>query len=145
MIPEQDMPATPPPDDCETIPAYKEFRPTAPIKNNLSSILASGYRLHECLNSNYTIIDELGSGGFGLVVRAIRKFDGLQVAVKLMWRDRIPKEAWLEAQGWDPKHPTMTYMIPKEAYVLRKVNHPGIIQYIDLFEDCKFVYLVSSK
>ena len=137
------LPATPPPDDCYLQPGKNRFCSPGPRRSSLGSVLASGYQLHECLGAEYTIVDELGSGGFGLVIRAVRKLDGMQVAVKLMWRDRMPKDAWLHTKGWDIKHPFTTFAVPKEAYLLRKIDHPGIVSYIDLFEDDLFVYLVS--
>ena len=35
-------------------------------------------------------------------------------------------------------------VVPMEAYVLRSVRHEGVVAYVDLFEDAKYFYLVST-
>lgn len=40
-------------------------------------------------DAQYEILDELGSGGFGFVVRARRRVDGLIVAVKFIFKSRV--------------------------------------------------------
>lgn len=112
--------------------------------NSLTGILAAGFRLPELLVSMYEVVEELGSGGFGVVVRAIRREDGYQVAIKLMWKHKMPKESWVPVRGWDEAEPELCYQVPKEAYVLKIMQHPGIVAFEDLFEDQHFVYLLME-
>ncbi|KAF9577749.1 hypothetical protein BGW38_006844 [Lunasporangiospora selenospora] len=86
--------------------------------------------------SEYTLGEELGSGGFGFVVSAIRKSDHKEVAVKFIFRDKVPIHGWAK----DPE----LGMIPMEIYVLRNVQHPNIIGYLNAYQDSKFFYLVME-
>jgi hypothetical protein len=78
-----------------------------------------------------------------VVVRAIRLHDGLEVAIKLLWRSRVPKDNWMTVIGWEPKLLTAAVVVPREAYILHQLNHPGVISYVDFFEDSEFLYLVG--
>ncbi|KAK3833048.1 MAG: kinase-like domain-containing protein [Linnemannia elongata] len=86
--------------------------------------------------SEYTLGDELGSGGFGFVVSATRKSDHKEVAVKFIFRDKVPVHGWAK----DPE----LGVIPMEVYVLRNVQHPNIISFMNVYQDFKFFYLVME-
>ncbi|KAF9918091.1 hypothetical protein FBU30_000376 [Linnemannia zychae] len=86
--------------------------------------------------SEYTLGDELGSGGFGFVVSATRKSDRKEVAVKFIFRDKVPVHGWAK----DPE----LGLIPMEVYVLRNVQHPNIISFLNVYQDFKFFYLVME-
>ena len=45
--------------------------------------------IHPKFSDEYEMVDELGSGGFGFVVSAIRKKDNLRVAVKFIYKSRV--------------------------------------------------------
>lgn len=92
--------------------------------------------LHPDFASSYTIADELGSGGFGFVVSAIRNIDQRPVAVKFIWKSKVPTHGWV-------RDPTLG-VIPLEAFVLRVVDHPCVVKFIDLFDDEEFFYLVME-
>lgn len=86
--------------------------------------------------SEYTLGDELGSGGFGFVVSATRKSDHKEVAVKFIFRDKVPVHGWAKD--------AVLGVIPMEVYVLRNVQHPNIISFINVYQDFKFFYLVME-
>ncbi|KAF9102943.1 hypothetical protein BGX29_003997 [Mortierella sp. GBA35] len=86
--------------------------------------------------SEYTLGDELGSGGFGFVVSATRNSDYKEVAVKFIFRDKVPVHGWAK----DPE----LGVIPMEVYVLRNVQHPNIISFLNVYQDFKFFYLVME-
>ncbi|KAF9163962.1 hypothetical protein DFQ26_001963 [Actinomortierella ambigua] len=86
--------------------------------------------------TEYTLGDELGSGGFGFVVSATRNADGEEVAVKFIFRDKVPVHGWAK----DPE----LGVIPIEIYVLRNVSHPNIIRYINMYQDYKYFYLIME-
>ncbi|KAF9426414.1 hypothetical protein BGZ76_002780 [Entomortierella beljakovae] len=86
--------------------------------------------------SEYTLGDELGSGGFGFVVSATRNSDHKEVAVKFIFRDKVPVHGWAK----DPE----LGIIPMEIYALRNVSHPNIIGYMGSYQDARYFYLVME-
>ncbi|KAF9353876.1 hypothetical protein BGX26_008375 [Mortierella sp. AD094] len=86
--------------------------------------------------AEYSLGDELGSGGFGFVVSATRKSDHKEVAVKFIFRDKVPVHGW----AMDPE----LGIIPMEIYVLRNVRHTNIIGFLNVYQDFKFFYLVME-
>ncbi|KAG9062048.1 hypothetical protein KI688_006770 [Linnemannia hyalina] len=86
--------------------------------------------------SAYTLGDELGSGGFGFVVSATRNSDQKEVAVKFIFRDKVPVHGWAK----DPE----LGVIPMEIYVLRNVAHANIIGFMNVYQDYKYFYLVME-
>lgn len=99
----------------------------------------------------YEIRDELGSGGFGFVTTAWSKIEGIEVAVKFIYKDRLHDKAVVRdwhrresAVGILPsaRHQAGTRVIPIEAAVLKYCRHPGIVGFKALYEDSTFFYLV---
>ncbi|KAF9346896.1 hypothetical protein BGX26_001565 [Mortierella sp. AD094] len=86
--------------------------------------------------SEYTLGDELGSGGFGFVVSATRNSDHKEVAVKFIFRDKVPVHGWAK----DPE----LGVIPMEIYALRNVSHPNIIGFLGSYQDSRYFYLVME-
>ncbi|SNX83648.1 related to serine/threonine-protein kinase [Melanopsichium pennsylvanicum] len=114
----------------------KSFSAPLPPPQTVSARHLADYTLHPSFSSLYTLGDELGSGGFGFVVAARRKTDSLPVAVKFIFKDKVPAHGWVR----DPK----LGVIPMEAFVLKVVEHPGVVKFIDLFNDRNFFYLVME-
>lgn len=129
---------TPPPDSYVAEPKAAK----ASDQISFNHLIASGYALHPVLLNNYTVLEELGAGGYGVVVRAVREQDMQEVAIKIVWRNRMPKEAWLAVTGWEERLLTTPVIVTKEAHILRQISHPGVISYIDYFDDHNFLYLV---
>ncbi|KAJ1511572.1 hypothetical protein HMI54_011108 [Coelomomyces lativittatus] len=92
--------------------------------------------LHPAFTNAYTIQEVLGSGGFGVVVTAKRRIDDKEVAVKFIYKDKVPRCSWVEDKdyGW----------VPMEVYVIKNVKHKNIIGFVDFFQDKYFVYLVMN-
>jgi hypothetical protein len=81
---------TPPP-PAKPVPASAQLPPKAEKPGAIptcAKFLAEG-RLNAAFEQQYEILDELGSGGFGFVIRARRRADGLIVAVKFIFRERV--------------------------------------------------------
>ncbi|KAK9899222.1 kinase-like protein [Cystobasidium minutum MCA 4210] len=131
-------PDTPPPD----VPTPLKVLASDPT--SLAHLLSTGKTLHPFLLDNYHVIEELGAGGYGVVVRALRVPDMQDVAVKILWRTKMPKEGWVAVTGWEPKLLTTPVVVPREAHILRQISHPGVIAYVDYFEDDNFLYLVME-
>ncbi|KAJ3073121.1 hypothetical protein HDU98_002210 [Podochytrium sp. JEL0797] len=79
----------------------------------------------------------LGSGGFGFVTTAVRVSDGVDVAVKFILRDKVPVKGWARD--------SVLGVVPTEVYILKSVNHPNVIKYLDYFSDNTYLYLVTEK
>ncbi|KAG0340341.1 hypothetical protein BG000_000117 [Podila horticola] len=117
--------------------------PPTPIISDVSSdklTVSARHLQHHALQSEfineYTLGDELGSGGFGFVVSATRNSDHKEVAVKFIFRDKVPVHGWAK----DPE----LGIIPMEIYVLRNVQHPNIIGFLNVYQDFKYFYLVME-
>ncbi|KAF8988356.1 hypothetical protein BGZ52_011316 [Haplosporangium bisporale] len=117
--------------------------PPTPIISDVSSdklTVSARHLQHHALQdefiNEYTLGDELGSGGFGFVVSATRNSDHKEVAVKFIFRDKVPVHGWAK----DPE----LGIIPMEIYVLRNVQHPNIIGFLNVYQDFKYFYLVME-
>ncbi|GAA5831962.1 hypothetical protein JCM11251_002764 [Rhodosporidiobolus azoricus] len=98
----------------------------------------------------YTILEEAGVGGSGFVLKASRKSDGLVVAAKLISKDRVGGRGLVKTPHWgvvpngfQPEEDG-TLVVPAEAYVLRRVRHPHVVAFVDLFADELFYYLIME-
>lgn len=140
-------PLTPPCPPFLALPPIEIQDVSPPSFPTLASRLLNNYLLHPLFDAQYKICDELGSGGFGFVVRAVRNVDGLGVAVKFIERAKIPSHGWVNSRSWGEAPGLWEAVngvrtLPMEAYVLRSVRHEGVVAYVDLFEDAKYFYLV---
>ncbi|SGZ12955.1 BQ5605_C028g10538 [Microbotryum silenes-dioicae] len=128
----------------------------APVKLSPSAAALQNYTLHPLFAAQYTLQEELGAGGFGFVVRAMRKCDEYSVAVKFIERAKIPAHGLTKDRGPLPAPGLLPQMcddkgayrlIPTEAFILRHINkmqHSGIIAFVDAFEDDRYFYLVME-
>lgn len=57
-----------------------------------------------------------------------------EVAVKFIIKDKVPEHAWIEDE--------LLGRLPSEVVLLRSINHEGVVEFIDLFEDNIYFYLV---
>ncbi|KAK9492152.1 kinase-like domain-containing protein [Lipomyces doorenjongii] len=97
------------------------------------------YALHPDFETRYLLGDELGSGGFGFVMSATRYSDSQEVAVKFIYRKKIPRHSWVQ----DPVHGPL----PTELYILLRTTqspHPNIIRLIEYFSDDHFFILITE-
>ncbi|KAI8987070.1 kinase-like domain-containing protein [Pilobolus umbonatus] len=101
-----------------------------------ASVYLSHYQFHPEFLNNYTIGEELGSGGFGFVASVRDRRTGVERAVKFIFRRKVPLQSWVRDRHLG--------QIPMEVYILKNVNHPNIIQYIDFYQDSLFCYLVME-
>lgn len=73
----------------------------------------------------------LGKGAFGKVYKAIDKMNAeLEVAIKVLNKDKMTKK--------DLKH------VMDEVDMLKKVDHPNIVEYFETYETEHFLYLVME-
>ncbi|KAG8965714.1 hypothetical protein FRC03_000254 [Tulasnella sp. 419] len=95
-----------------------------------------GHHLNTEFVMKYELEAVLGSGGYGFVMTAVHLGSGTEVAVKFILRERVPPNGWA--------HDPQLGMVPIEVVVLRKVDHPGIIRFIEFFSDGKYCYLIQE-
>lgn len=118
----------------------------------VSAKALASHKLHEVFLANYTLGDELGSGGFGFVVQATRNKDLLKCAVKFIYKEKVPQQAWVKDELWGDESDINGIMrtkegikrVPLEAYVLKTIRHRGVVSFVDLFEDKTYIYLVME-
>lgn len=138
-----ELPITPPTtpkmkllDDGDMISNHNEPKQVMQNEVTISAQHLHNHTLNADFNAQYSLGQELGSGGYGFVVSALQLVTGREVAVKFIFRHKIPANKWAH----DPK----LGIIPMEIYILRHVHHPNIIEYIDQFQDEQFFYLVME-
>ena len=65
------------------------------------------------------------------------------MAVKFIFKNRVPSHGWIRKRFPDGKGGFIHEVIPTEVYTLQRIRHPGVVRFVDLFEDAIFFYLVS--
>ncbi|KAJ3085027.1 hypothetical protein HK102_000389 [Quaeritorhiza haematococci] len=96
----------------------------------------SKHCIHPAFQAKYILGEELGSGGFGFVCRATRRCDYRDVAVKFVYRNKVPNVGWAR----DPEFG----IVPMEIYFIHQLQHDNIIRFIDYYEDHQFFYLITE-
>lgn len=75
--------------------------------------------------------DQLGSGSYGKVVRGYDLFnDNLPVAVKVVSKAKLSRSAASDLR--------------READIMRRMNHPNIMQLLDSYEDQNHIYMMME-
>lgn len=83
-------------------PNTSPFQKVSPLlPTTVSAKALSAHKLHPIFAANYALGDELGSGGFGFVVQATRLADSMQCAVKFIYKEKIPQQAWVRDERWE--------------------------------------------
>ncbi|KAI8894164.1 kinase-like domain-containing protein [Globomyces pollinis-pini] len=87
------------------------------------------------ITNHYIPVEVIGGGAFGQVVLAKNIRSCALDAIKVIPKFHIPQWVSNERMGDHNK------VIPYESYLLRKLQHPNIIQFRDLFSDDKNFYI----
>ncbi|KAL7751503.1 hypothetical protein RI367_002964 [Sorochytrium milnesiophthora] len=106
-----------------------------PAQTEVQKVLAN-HKLCPEFAEQYVIGDELGSGGFGFVVTATRIVDDTEVAVKFIYKNKVPVTGFAKDVELG--------VVPIEVFVLKNTHHDNVVAFIDLFTDSKFYYLVME-
>jgi serine/threonine protein kinase len=96
-----------------TMDRTKRFSSYAEVREQLKSLTN---RIITHGSDQYELLDGLGAGAFGEVFKAKRTADNTLVAIKRLFPDRSGEK------------------FIKEARILAKANHPGIVRYLDFFQ-----------
>lgn len=83
------------------------------------------------IRDRYEFKEELGSGAFSKVFRAINKETKEEMAVKIIDKKKASDE-------------TEKKRLETEVTILKKVKHPNIIGLRDLYDDAEYLYLVME-
>ena len=119
-------PASSPPLANQAVPAYA----AVPISNFIGSLVPS-YLLH----SRYSIVSQIGSGGFGAVYQARDTlFSNRLVAIKEMSQDGLSPRELAEA----------TTAFEREALLLADLSHPNLPRIHDHFTENGRSYVVMD-
>ena len=106
-----DMDVREPPRDETREDEYTQM--TSVMSPNVAAYVAAN-NFHADLLSGYALGGELGQGGFGFVLEGLRRQDSKPVAVKFIFRSRVPTQSW--ARDVD------LGVIPLEVFVLKNVG-----------------------
>ncbi|KAJ3129513.1 hypothetical protein HK101_005219, partial [Irineochytrium annulatum] len=117
-------------DDHDIPPSCREFFEAA-------DGAGSGYRLIEDFSARYALGEPLGRGSTAFVLSATRTADEQEVAVKFIFKDKIPPQGY--------KRDRALGVVPIEVFTLKRLNHPNIVGFIDLYEDHTFFYFVMES
>lgn len=107
-------------------------------KEDAGLILADSYAAigNTQFLGKYTPLSIIGQGSFGFVLKAKKIADGSLVAVKFIFRQNINQAAWI-------LNPELG-LVPSEVHFLHSLSHPGIVKFLDCFDDGKYVLLVTE-
>ncbi len=95
---------------------------------------------------DYEEVCELGKGSFAVVKRVMHKPTGIEYAMKVMDKKKLLRGA---AAG-DARCCTAEQLaelqsrVLMEARILRTIEHPNVIKFVDIFEDATKLYLVME-
>ncbi|KAI8995940.1 kinase-like domain-containing protein [Gaertneriomyces semiglobifer] len=136
----------PTPSSSAPSPSHLPKRPSPPTtpktsislaRSTYNSVLLASHPLHPAFLAKYTLLRDLGQGATAFVVWGRRIADNLPVAVKFMYKDRVPPDAYAR----DRKLGT----VPLEVVLLRRMKHEHVVGFVDFFEDERFFYLVLQS
>lgn len=96
----------------------------------------SRFRMASGFLEKYRVTSTIGQGSFGFVLKAERSRDSREVAIKFIYKQNINPANWL----FDSE----LGMIPSEVFYLKSLNHVGIVQFLEYFDDGRYVYLVTE-
>ncbi|KAJ3304946.1 hypothetical protein HDV03_002176 [Kappamyces sp. JEL0829] len=114
-----------------------EARPTQTIGSNLLRRAARVLPFGEALTRKYEVDLLLGEGVSASVISATRKSDEKPVAVKMI------RKAALSITHWKRDRSTNT-TVPMEIFVLKRLSHPHIVEFVEAIEDADYFYLVME-
>merc|ERR1711872_141982 len=97
-----------------------------------TSVQGPGYSGKKDFNCQYSMKEQIGKGGFGVVFSAVRRRDGLEVAVKQVSKDERV------VMGADT--------IPLDVALMQQLQDvPGVIRLIDYFDMQDCFYIVMER
>lgn len=112
--------------------------PTQLLRGTSFAVNAQQSLSHQGRPDDYEIVGLLGSGAFATVHRVRHRGDGQQYAMKVMEKQKL-------LRGADKRRlDEMVDQVLREARLLRMIDHPNVIRFIDIFEDNERLFLVME-
>ncbi|BGP57715.1 hypothetical protein JCM8202_005499 [Rhodotorula sphaerocarpa] len=107
--------------------------------------------LSPLLHERYLLLEEIGVGGSGFVLKVQeRQAPGRVLAAKLIARERIARSGLIRTSRWGSVPPGLEadqdgmLVVPVEAWAMRRVAHPNVCGFEELFADEMFYYLIME-
>ena len=94
----------------------------------ISSCLSFFFPVQTFISHRYTLLEIIGSGSFGTVRKCQDKETGEIYAVKSILKSNVDDVDTLS----------------REIAILKEVQHPNIIQLIDVYEDTEYIHIVTE-
>ncbi|KAI9677893.1 MAG: hypothetical protein M1829_002390 [Trizodia sp. TS-e1964] len=80
----------------------------------------------------YNVVSVLGKGSFACVYKVATKTDGELFAAKELSKRQFLKDGILD------------HKIDKELGIMKRLNHPNIVQYVDYMEEGHYMYIIME-
>ena len=94
---------------------------------------------------DYDLRDMLGSGTVGQVFRAIHRKTGQERAVKrIPWTGGLPSRQFMNRGQYQNDQQDQQHPWQAEAAILQKLNHPYIVDLIDVYVNTNALYIVME-
>lgn len=126
--------------------------PSNPPEMGFAAFPSTYETLSPLLHERYLLLEEIGVGGSGFVLKVQeRQAPGRVLAAKLIARERIARSGLIRTSRWGSVPPGLEadqdgmLVVPVEAWAMRRVAHPNVCGFEELFADETFYYLVSAN
>ena len=94
---------------------------------------------------DYEEVCELGKGSFAVVKRVLHKPTGREYAMKVMDKKKLLRGAAAgDARVQAEQMAELQARVLMEARILRNIDHPNVIRFVDIFEDPTKLFLVME-
>jgi len=89
-------------------------------------------------NEKYCTLQQIGKGAFGCVKTAFRRSDRRMVVTKFIKRSKVFEENWVTDT-------VLGMRVPLEISLLSTLEHPNIVQVLDVHENEEYLQLVMQR
>ena len=97
---------------------------------------------------DYETVCELGRGAFAVVRKVVHRDSGVEYAMKVMEKRKLLRNSGMGGPSGGAmkreQYAELQNKVLSEARILRTVDHPNVIRFIDIFEDDVHLYLVME-
>ena len=97
---------------------------------------------------DYHKVSELGTGSFAVVYKVVHVESGIEYAMKVMEKKKLLKgvggSAAAARGGGGLQYAELRDKVLSEARILRTVDHPHVIRFVDIFETEQHLHLVME-
>ncbi|XP_050711977.1 uncharacterized protein LOC126996027 isoform X3 [Eriocheir sinensis] len=89
-------------------------------------------------SQHYRVLKQIGKGAFGCVKLAYRYSDTLMVVTKFIKKSKVYRDSWVDDM-------LLGRRVPLEVSLLMSLDHPNIVNVLDVFENDDYFQLVMEK